>query len=350
MKKHLFYSFLLVAGLGLVTSCQSSDETLLERAETASGQSTVKIIESNVVFDANANTGTIVFDATGEVQVTSSAAWAVPTVNGNVVTVTVEANPSASGRSAKITLSQGMSNTVVVVQQRGTHMNGHLDDIICGDTAYSRTYPIPYEGGAKIWIENDADWITVNTTKENFTINVAPNPNPGQERAAKVYYQVGIDKDSVYVNQFDFDNHFLGDYGLYYYSSGLKGVKATLVKEGEDYYLDNATWTANGWRLPVYVDAEELRMSIWSTDYCGEYDGNDVRVVLLGTNGSSAYFLGSSYAITAQAQLDEGDWVFDFELNNTASYNYYALRFYTYTGSTRGTALIAYSYGYLVKL
>jgi len=352
MKKHLVYSFLLVAGLALITSCSKSDESLLQKAMTMGSESMVKIVESNVIFDANGNTGTIVFTAPGPVSVTSSAAWAVPTLSsGNIVTVAVEPNPYSTGRTAKITLSYALYSTSVIVQQRGTHLNDRLSDILCGDTAYSRTYPIPFEGDAKIWVENNADWVNVTTTKESLTVNVAANPTPGVERAAWVYYQVGIDKDSLYVNQFDFDNHFLGDYAFTYYNSGWKYVKATLVKEGDDFYLENATWSANGWRLPVEVDTEDMRMTIWSTDYCGQYQESDVRVVLLGTNGTSAYILGSSYAITAQATKSEGGtWLFDFELNNTSTYGYYALRFYTYDGSTRGSNLIAYSYAYLEKL
>jgi hypothetical protein len=82
---------LLITGAVFTASCSSNDNY----DEYVNNTSSVTIVKSDVIFDANANTGTVVYNAPGTVEAVSSSDWMTASVNGNTVTVNVEPNGSS---------------------------------------------------------------------------------------------------------------------------------------------------------------------------------------------------------------------------------------------------------------
>lgn len=347
MIKKLLYSVILVAGLGFLAAC-SKDDSVYQHHD-----SVVKIVESNVIFDANANTGTVVYEAPGAAEAIISSDWASASVSGNTVTVNVTANPYSEGRTAKLTLKYGADVTYVTVQQTGARFSYSFDPIIvCGDTATTRVYPIKLAGEAKIWSE--ADWLSASASTTELKVNVAKNET-GKRRGAWLYFKVGADMDSMYVDQHDFDNSVLGDYLLHYNTN--KTITITLRKNDTNGY--EALFKSSGYVLPVECDPINFKLTISNlTPMGGSYEKSgttySVMAMINYTNGTSVYrkddaglqLLGSF--LTADDGTDY--WVFEFDPNNIidkTAYEYYAFRIAYTTGGYSGYKGAVTTYAYM---
>lgn len=345
MIKKLLYSVILVAGLSFLAAC-SKDDSVYEHHD-----SVVKIVESNVIFDANANTGTVLYEAPGAAEAIISSDWVTASVSGNTVTVNVTANPYSEGRTAKLTLKYGADVTYVTVQQTGARFSYSFDPIIvCGDTASTRVYPIKLAGEAKIW--SKADWLSATASTTELKVNVAKN-DTGKRRGAWLYFKVGADMDSLYVDQYDFDKTVLGDYYLAYYNSSSKkwvSTGAALEKTDAGKYqlrFTSSSYANMGVVLPVECDPLKFTMTIWNlTDMEGKYTKNNVDYVFnaltLYTNGSSVYRSSNAgFAIVGSFNNnDDGTQTWDFDFNDVldkTQYEYYALRFIYGTGGYNGS-------------
>ena len=161
MKKiHLLW--LLAGLLTLATGCSEEDYSELTSSQK------LEIVKSDVNFSAEASQGVIEVKTDRILNATSSEEWCTTSISGNIVTVHVESLIAREGRSALITLSDGVKKAQVTVHQAG---------IIWGLQG-EKLYFVPAEANevqipAKISCEYDTDFapIIAKTTKTTKLMN-----------------------------------------------------------------------------------------------------------------------------------------------------------------------------------
>lgn len=356
--KHLIYYMLLITGAVFTVACSSDDNY----DEYVNNTSSVTIVKSDVIFDANANTGTVVYEAPGVVEAVSSTHWMTASVSGNTVTVNVEPNGSSEGRAALLTLKYGNDVARVTVQQTGVSFKYAIEGgIICGDTAAVRTYPITLAGGATFW--SDGDWVSASATSTELTVRIAENPT-GVRRSTWLHFKAGVTEDSIFVEQHDFDKRILGNIRLYYYSSSKWSyVTMNMAKDNnKQYYLEftgnNATKFA-GFKIPVSVNPETFRVGIFAGQYVGEYSEQDVYTVFLGTRpGSTSAYRSYDPAVgmAADVVIDMEAGTYTWELDDFGSwvtsdyvYTVYSMRLGGFVEGAYASAIVSFPYPTLVK-
>lgn len=138
----------MLAGLlTLATGCSEEDYSELTSSQK------LEIVKSDVNFSAEASQGVIEVKTDRILNATSSEEWCTTSISGNIVTVYVESLIAREGRSALITLSDGVKKAQVTVHQAG---------IIWGLQG-ERLYFVPAEANeiqipAKISCEYDTDF------------------------------------------------------------------------------------------------------------------------------------------------------------------------------------------------
>lgn len=340
---------LLFAGAIFTAAC-SSDENY---DEYVNNKSSVTIVKSNVIFDANANSGTVEYQAPGVVEVVSAANWMSASVSGNAVTVNVEPNLSSEGRSALLTLKYGKDVARVTVQQTGVSFKYSIDGgIVCGDTATVRTYPISLAGGATFW--SDADWVSASATATELKVNIAENKT-GARRSTWLHFRAGVTEDSIFVDQHDFDNSVLGEYLLHYNTS--KTISITLRKNDSNGY--EVLFNSSGYVMPVKCDPLNFKLTISNlTPMEGSFTKSGTTYSLMAminyTNGTSVYRKDDSGLQLLGNYLTDDDgtnyWVFEFDPNNIidkTAYEYYAFRIAYTTGGYSGYKGAVTTYAYM---
>ena len=107
MKKiHLLW--LLAGLLTLATGCSEEDYSELTSSQK------LEIVKSDVNFSAEASQGVIEVKTDRTLNATSSEEWCTTSISGNIVTVHVESLIAREGRSALITLSDGVKKAQVL--------------------------------------------------------------------------------------------------------------------------------------------------------------------------------------------------------------------------------------------
>ncbi len=348
MMKHLIYFMLLITGAVFTASCSSNDNY----DEYVNNTSSVTIVKSDVIFDANANTGTVVYNAPGTVEAVSSSDWMTASVNGNTVTVNVEPNGSSEGRAALLTLKYGKDVARVTVQQTGVTFKYSIDGgVICGDTATVRTYPISLAGDLTLW--SDVDWLSASASRTELTVNIAENKT-GSRRSAWLHFRAGVTEDSIFVDQHDFDNSMLGEYLLHYNTN--KTITVTLRKNEAKKY--EVLFNSSGYVMPVDCDPINFKLTITNlAPMEGTYTKSGVDYSVMAminyTNGSSVYRKNDTgILLLGNYEEVEGKtyWVFEFDPNDIidkTAYQYYAFRIAYTTGGYEGYKGAVTTYAYM---
>lgn len=148
-----------------VASCGDED--------TNDDTSALKVLSSEVTFDAAGGTGSIKVAATGAITVESNKEWCQVTVKDNAVNVIVGENNDMSNRTAVVTISLGEVKTMVAVTQgpvvtfyRKSEL-GHVFTYAGGEATVYFSSTANY----KVEIpENAQSWLTYTVNKENQTL------------------------------------------------------------------------------------------------------------------------------------------------------------------------------------
>lgn len=167
MKKIFSILLTLIAALG-VFSCQTEKDA--DGSQYLAGPA-LEIISKEVVFAPQGGSGSIVINTRETVSASADRSWAVVTVAGNRVTVTVDRNESLESRYATIKLAAGSASAEVTAQQFGINSAHAWDD----------TYTFPYGGGTldlpygesgTVWVDvSETNWITAQVDEENHLIH-----------------------------------------------------------------------------------------------------------------------------------------------------------------------------------
>lgn len=167
MKKIFSILLTLIAALG-VFSCQTEKDA--DGSQYLAGPA-LEIISKEVVFAPQGGSGSIVINTRETVSASADRSWAVVTVTGNRVTITVDRNESLESRYATIKLAAGGASAEVTAQQFGINSAYAWDD----------TYTFPYGGGTldlpygesgTVWVDvSETNWITAQVDEENHLIH-----------------------------------------------------------------------------------------------------------------------------------------------------------------------------------
>ena len=151
--------------------------------------------------ELSVSTGTLNFDSQGgslTVQVNTNQDWTLTGAESWItldkqqgsgsatVTVTVPAFTEASARSAQLIVKGGqLQQTVAVVQSAPVAPADALENSF-KVLALGGTLEVAVPSGYTFTVENDADWITVESAGTTLTLTVAPNANSKENRKGTV--------------------------------------------------------------------------------------------------------------------------------------------------------------------
>ena len=167
MKKIFYLAIALTAALA-VFSCQQEKDA--DGSRYLPGPA-LEIISKDVVFAPQGGSGSIVVNTQQTLTATSDRPWAVLTVAGNRVTVTVDRNENLDSRYSTIKLSTGDATAEITAQQFG------LNSAYAWEDSYVFPYgggelELPYGESGTVWVDvSDADWITAVVDEENHLIH-----------------------------------------------------------------------------------------------------------------------------------------------------------------------------------
>ena len=190
MKKIASIILTLTAALG-VFSCQTEKDA--DGSQYLAGPS-LEIISKDVIFAPQGGSGSIVVNTRETLTASADRSWAVLTVAGNRVTVTVDRNESLESRYSTIKLSAGGATAEIQAQQFGINSAHAWDD----------TYTFPYGGGeldlpygenGTVWVDvSEVNWITASVDDENLLIHFTVAKNIyNVERVGHVTVTIGDD-------------------------------------------------------------------------------------------------------------------------------------------------------------
>lgn len=188
MKKIFYLAIALTATLA-VFSCQQEKDA--DGSRYLPGPA-LEIISKDVVFAPQGGSGSIVVNTQQTLTATSDRPWAVLTVAGNRVTVTVDRNENLDSRYSTIKLSTGDATAEITAQQFG------LNSAYAWEDSYVFPYgggelELPYGESGTVWVDvSDADWITAVVDEENHLIHFTVAKSIyNYERTATVTVTIG---------------------------------------------------------------------------------------------------------------------------------------------------------------
>ena len=328
MKRYLFY-LLAASLLAGFTACSEDEDWGVD------GESLIHVTESNVLFQAGAGNGTVVFDAAGQVTVETDREWCTATVNGNTVNVSVTENGNLEGRSSQLVLRCGSDAAYVTVQQLGLmfQLSAGSEIVTSSDEAHSLTYEM--SSNVPLTFEPDGDWFSAVSDGEHLTVNFKENTS-GHARVGTLRYSSETFSDSLKVTQYDFDKDIAGPCILTFYSSAdggnLQGLNAVLSKT-------QLSIPAYNWTIPVTFDSEKARFTMYNGAAMGTYQGYNIYNTVLGggyyTWSTTVYVLfplgyDAESGITFFDMQDAGTWTYPIE----------CMMFYAFNGTATNSSAV----------
>ena len=189
--KKIFSILLTLTAALCVYSCQTEKDA--DGSQYLAGPA-LEIVSKDVVFTPQGGSGAIVVNTRETLSASADRPWAVLTVAGNRVTVTVDRNESLESRYTTIKLSAGGATAEIQAQQFGINSAHAWDD----------TYTFPYGGGeldlpygenGTVWVDvSEVNWITASVDDENLLIHFTVAKNIyNVERVGHVTVTIGDD-------------------------------------------------------------------------------------------------------------------------------------------------------------
>ena len=262
MKKYIYTILCTVASTLLFVACSDDMDNPYATA------SSMKIVSSNILFDAPACTGSIDIESSEPVKAESSASWCSTEVDGNTIKVTATRNTSLNGRTAIITITNSKNDTLkATALQQGMRLKVNCNEVISGgDFGFTQTYDLSYN--IEPSISSSVSWLRVEKTNKKLTITADANTE-GHLREGYIKMSVGDYKDSICVKQYDFSSDIAGDYYLVYTDDETKQrcyINARLALSGTTYRLN---LTDVQLAIPVSFDETACSISFKPGQYVG---------------------------------------------------------------------------------
>lgn len=276
------------------TSCSDDTENPYEQNPT------LKVVSSDVVFDAPASTGTVVVSSeSGTLTATTSNSWATASVSGNTINVAVTENDNLEGRSSLLTIKNGIDSVNVTIQQLGKVFRLDVTSIMFDDAEGSQSYEITHNIDATL--TSSADWFSATISGDELVVTATAN-STGHMRNGYLYIQTGDTKDSIRVVQCEFDNDLAGKCYFGGYDT-----------DGKDYYL-NA-------ELKDSTAGYFLKLTDYGFAIPIEYDESSASISISGGSPMGTY--GSYYIGTCMWDINEGYLTWSSSVSMSGLFNYY---------------------------
>lgn len=310
--KHILKAAIVILCFCIVWACSDSDNPY------ENGQS-ITIQSMDIFFTPAASSGKIIVSSPNEVMAKSSAPWCkVQNINGGSITLEADANTSLEGRTAVISIYSANDSVSVTAQQEGLVFTIIASNIITDDDAGSRTFDLQhnFDGGVNLY--SSADWLRWAIEGNHFIINYDAN-NSGHKRSAYVYYTVAGFKDSILVQQVDFNKDFAGKYKIRSSNSAVDGMIFSL-------YEDRLVFDDYNQTIEGKFDTDK---GTFTTSY-GQKTGTPEKFISLEPHLPSSY---SQYNINLEALTERSN----------SGWHYPNMEDHTF-GPNTGTLVITFSY------
>ena len=281
---------------------------------------TITIVKNDLLFGAQGSTATVEVRSAGSLTATTDADWAVATVSGSVVSVTVDTNTHYEGRTAILTISNGQDSRRLPIQQRGVIVGTmpvkDLNAAMSGQQyAYTVAHDLPMTFTASV------DWIHADIDGERLTVTVDAN-SEGHLRRGRLVSECNGLRDTLNIVQYDMMTDVAGSYYMMGYSGGIGGPAVAtsfdiVLSDGALYmnWPTQAQWKNTFIQLPF--DAASCTITIPSMlqlyengssyDYGFFYDTNGV-VASSNRMGADARLLYAPAGQTSYAPLTASNW------------------------------------------
>lgn len=317
MKK--IFSLVCMAAMTLsFMACSDDDDTGAAYTRTSS----ISVVKSDVLFSAKAGTGSVTVKAGGPLQVVDTCSWCkVTATSDSTVSVAVDNNESKLGRSSLLTIKSGVDSVNVTVQQEGFVFQTGMGTVAAfGDDAVEQSFSMTCNGDPQI--TSTEDWLAVTTRNDSLVVSAKEN-NTGHIRSGYIKFAFGELKDSVLVNQYDFDKDLAGNYYFAYYNAnGRLTYFASQFLESEGKYF--LTLPDVGLSLPVTFDEKSCKVTFAAGSYMGDFAQGDETFHIYSILGNSeAGFETWSTSVSMAASFysdEEGNTLAEFE--DTGSWRY----------------------------
>lgn len=315
----------------------------------------VKIVSSDVLFDAAADQGTIVVEAESAFTAELDADWCSMSVSGNTITVSVTENGSVQGRSAVVVIKCGEDVVKTTVQQKGLVFSfGAGSSIITNnDEAHTLTYD--FQSNVALNFKTEADWLSIDVKDGSMDVNIAKNAT-GHMRNAWLYYSSDTFADSLKVTQIDPVKDLTGlcYFGGYSTSTGKLTAVFCDTKEvtGSSIVLYDES---DDWTIPFDLDPKTLTVKVRGGQYLGTYSSYYIYSVLW--DGDAGYLTyATTVTMTGHLELEEDEdgyyTMCYFEADGSWTYSPNIFSFHAFTEQSATTAnrkgnLMAFYYPFL---
>lgn len=203
MNKILTIIFAITAMM-CVTSCSDDDNYY-------AGTDTIAII-SNTASDmpSIASSAKVVVEGSGNISVTSSSEWCIPTVEGNVIDVSVMENPSLESRCAVLTVKAGNGERKVSVLQRG--MAFALSAPEYNNVYLGSELVFPMEHSGTVIATSEVPWMSAKVEENVLRVKIEDNVS-GSDREGTIIVTAGKYNREIKFYQYELSNVF-GEYTL----------------------------------------------------------------------------------------------------------------------------------------
>ena len=258
IKLHLIMPLLAVMTLA---ACGEDDEV-------KTFTSPISVVSSDLIFDSSGRTGSVRVAGTAPFEVSSTSDWAVARVEGDVIYVAVAGNDGLDVRTAILTVTDALRNTLEIpVQQRGMVI-GRLSEESHFVKNAGETLEYTLVHDRPVSFSTDVDWI--HPSIEGNTVKIVVDANTeGIIRRGMLSYESQGYGSTLSIAQYDLENDVLGTYNF----GGFSGetVMAThveLMMRNDSLFLRfvrNDEWAKNP--MPLDFDRGRCRIAFHSAQY-----------------------------------------------------------------------------------
>lgn len=329
--KHLYSLILLAAAVLGFVACSDDDYKYESTPEM------ITITQSELLFKAEASTGTVAFDAPGAVTVTTDKEWCHPTLSGNTVNVTVDENTRYEGRMATVTLKYGDYKKDVYVQQNGVTIlfqfkNQTFEDI----DDLGTTINIDAKTTDPFTCTSTVDWITVTQTKTGIAVKIAKNTkraregqviitSPAHDNSATLTFRQNISSELP-------EPTLEGNYVMTFHTSKAEDAtdlvtkNVTLRKDAKDahkFYLDGLLAPDYNYSLTFTQNEEKKQLVMQNCNLMGPNGETWLVAICLYTTATStgtvSYTMDGTRDIYFDYELNEAEGIYNITLHNSAA-------------------------------
>lgn len=247
-------------------------------------EKSVTILKSDLLFEPLGRTGFVEVQAQGVVTAELQSDWCSASVEGNMVSVTVEDNGSFEGRTALLTISADGAQVQLPVQQRGMALgslpknNDHIGNA-GGRLSYYIRHDLPFN------LTTEDEWIHATMDGDSLHVDIDRNADVRLRRGVLEYECAGY-TGQLDIVQYDLDT-ILGDWYLGGSMGGAPtGFRFWLKRDGTQYYM--TIYRLEEWvnsRIPVGFDEDRCELTLYNASLIQD-DGNSVYAFYFyGPNG-----------------------------------------------------------------